>query len=160
MYVDFKDMPETSKIWIYQSSREITKSEEVQIKTDIENFVNNWTAHSEKLAASFQIKYHYFIIISVDISVNDTTGCSQDALFREIQSIEKRYDLSLLDREKMAFFIDKKVQIMPLNEIKSHIKNGNINTQSIFFNNLSPFLGDLNDKWMISAGETWLKKYF
>lgn len=160
MYVPFEELPESSKIWIYQSNRKFEKREEVEIGTNLKNFVEKWTSHSNVLRASFDIKHNYFIIVAVDTSVNDTSGCSQDSLFRQIKEIQQKFNLDLMDREKLGFLIDGKVKLISLNNIKNEIKRENINIQSKFFNNLAHFLGDLQDNWLMSIEKTWLKKYF
>lgn len=160
MYVPFNQLPNSSKIWIYQSNKEFNKNEIVEINTNLKSFVQNWTSHSDSLHASFDIKHNYFIIIGVDTTHNDTSGCSQDALFRNIKELEKSYDLSLLDRENLAFLIDDKVKIIKLKDIEKNINNNNINIQSIFFNNLAHFLEDLNNNWLVPIEKTWLNKYF
>ena len=66
MYTPFENLPEESKIWIYQSNRKLTDDEVTAITTKCKEFVENWAAHGTSLEASFLIKYNRFIIFAVN----------------------------------------------------------------------------------------------
>jgi hypothetical protein len=52
MYVPFEDLPEESKIWIYQSNRKFSDAEFSEIETDLQAFLENWAAHGTSLVSS------------------------------------------------------------------------------------------------------------
>ena len=79
MYVDFDTLKDNSRIWVYQSSREFNGDEVKAIEAKLKDFVNEWTRHGDDLKASFEIKYNHFIILAVDESFNQVSGCSIDA---------------------------------------------------------------------------------
>lgn len=160
MYVPFEVLPDSAKVWIYQSNRELTDSEVINISEELVNFTNDWTAHNQKLNSSFVIKYKYFIVLAVDESLASASGCSIDSSVKTIKNIEKMHNLSFFDRTNLAFWMDKQVKIINLNQIDDAIKLNKINSHSIFFNNLATSIGDLSSEWMIPIEKTWLKKYF
>ena len=49
MIVDFKTMPDDSRIWIYQSNRDFNESEIGVIKDKTISFLDNWQAHGKDL---------------------------------------------------------------------------------------------------------------
>ena len=53
MFVSFYELPDSSRIWIYQCNRELTEKEISEIKKLAENFVGEWTAHQQTLHAGF-----------------------------------------------------------------------------------------------------------
>ena len=69
MYVPFESLPEESRIWIYQSSRKFSDEEIADIKNDLEEFLNNWSAHGSALEASYEIKYNRFMLLFYSIPV-------------------------------------------------------------------------------------------
>lgn len=89
MFVPFESLPQESKIWIYQSNRKFSDDECSEIETDLESFLQNWSAHGTSLEASYQLKYNRFIIIAVNQEVQNATGCSIDASVQFIQNLEK-----------------------------------------------------------------------
>ena len=103
MYIPFENLPEESKIWIYQSSRKFSDDEVSEIDKDLIEFITNWSAHGISLEASFQIKHNRFIIIAVNQEVQQATGCSIDKSVEFIQSLEQKYSVDLLDKMNVAF---------------------------------------------------------
>ena len=79
MLVEFEQLSDTSKVWIYQSDRPFTAAEELEIRKRIEQFLSSWKRHGDDLKASYQIKYNHFIIISADETQHPVSGCSIDA---------------------------------------------------------------------------------
>lgn len=160
MYIPFEEMSSSSRIWIYQSDRKFNEEEVQDISNHLQSFTEGWAAHNLSLKTSFCIKYNHFIILSVDESDTGASGCSIDSSVKTIKEIETKHNLSFFDRLNLAFIINEKVKITPLNCLEKEIKLENINKQSIFFNNLASTIGNLSSNWMIPIEKTWLNKFF
>lgn len=102
MLVDFNDLPETSRVWIYQANRSFTLDELEEIEKKIKEFITQWTAHGADLKAGYEIKYKRFITIGLDQGVNQATGCSIDASVRFIQELEQVYNVDLMDKMNVS----------------------------------------------------------
>ena len=103
MLVDFKDLPDSSRIWIYQSNRSFSEVELVEIRAALDQFLSEWTAHGSDLNAGYEIPYNRFIVIALDQSIAGATGCSIDASVRFIQSLEQKYTVDLLDKMNVSY---------------------------------------------------------
>jgi tRNA U34 5-methylaminomethyl-2-thiouridine-forming methyltransferase MnmC len=88
MYVPFENLPEESRIWIYQSNRKFSDAEFSEIN-HFATFLETWAAHGTSLESSYQLKYNRFIIIAVNQDVQPATGCSIDSSVEFIQSLEQ-----------------------------------------------------------------------
>ncbi len=63
MYIPFENLPEESKIWIYQSNRKFSDAEFSEIETDVRAFLDSWEAHSVSsgIVLSNEIQsFHYY----------------------------------------------------------------------------------------------------
>ncbi len=98
MYVDFDTLQDNSRVWVYQSSREFNVEEVKAIEAKLKNFVNEWTRHGDDLKASFEIKYNHFIILAVDESFNQVSGCSIDASTHVFKQFENEFKVELLNK--------------------------------------------------------------
>ena len=65
MIVEFENLPDDSRIWIYQSSRKLSDQEVEIILPRLTQFLEQWTAHGTDLEAGFEIKYNRFIVIGL-----------------------------------------------------------------------------------------------
>ncbi len=160
MYVPFENLPEESRIWIYQSNRKFSDEEVAEIETGLLDFLNNWSAHGAGLEASYQIKYNRFIIIAVNQEVQAATGCSIDASVAFIQSLEQKYNVDLLDKMNVTFKNGEHVAHKTLIDFKRMAKEKAVTANTIVFNNLVNTIEEWNENWEVPAGESWHSRFF
>lgn len=160
MYVPFENLPEESRIWIYQSNRKFSDEEVAEIESGLLDFLNNWSAHGAGLEASYQIKYNRFIIIAVNQEVQATTGCSIDASVAFIQSLEQKYNVDLLDKMNVTFKNGEHVAHKTLIDFKRMAKEKAVTANTIVFNNLVNTIEEWNENWEVPAGESWHSRFF
>ncbi len=160
MYIPFENLPEESKIWIYQSSRKFSEDEIATINEDLQIFIENWSAHGTSLEASFLIKYNRFIVFAVNQEVQAATGCSIDKSVEFIQNIEQKFSVDLLDKMNVAFKQGEFVTYKTLLEFKKLAKDKSVSENTIVFNNLVNTIEEFNDGWEIPAAESWHSRFF
>ena len=160
MYSAFNELSPSSKIWIYQSDRELNSEELDYLNSELRSFSEGWAAHSQSLKTSYKIEHNYFIILSVDESINDASGCSIDSSVRIIKKVGEKIKVDFFKRENVAFLIDGKVKIVNLSSIKNEIENNEIDNSTLFFNNQLNTIQELKESWKVEAKTTWLNRYF
>jgi hypothetical protein len=160
MYIPFENLPQESRIWIYQSSRKFSDEEVAEIEKDLMLFIENWSAHGTSLEASFTIRYNRFIILSVNQEFHPATGCSIDASVGFIQNLEQKYIVDLLDKMNVAFKQGEFVTYKTLLEFKKLAKDKSVSENTIVFNNLVNTIEELNEGWEIPASESWHSRFF
>jgi len=160
MYLPFNEMPDTARVWIYQSSRKFTPEEKHYIIQKIKDFCNKWNTHGILMPTSFELLYDQFIILAVDEADLGASGCSIDSSVRTLREIEQQLGVNLLDQGKISFINEGNVVISKLQEIKNYILAGNLVEETPVFNPLVNKKEDLTNNWLIPAKDSWLKKYF
>ncbi|MEQ8469543.1 MAG: hypothetical protein RIC35_00070 [Marinoscillum sp.] len=153
-------MPDHARIWVYQSTRVFTPEEEAFISEQLTHFTNQWAAHGQQLAATFSIELDQFIVLAVDESMHQASGCSIDASVHVIKHIEQHTGLTLLDRSKVAYMDGEQVGVQPFNAMKKAIAEGIIKKDTIIFNNAIQNTGEWKSNWKQAASESWLKRFF
>lgn len=160
MFVEFDKMPDTSRIWIYQSNREFSSEEVNVITLNAKNFIENWTRHGDDLKGSFTMVYNRFVIIAVDENFANVSGCSIDASVRFIQQIQSELNVDLLNKLHIAFKTNDDVNSVSLNDFRSFIASDKITQDTIVFNNLVNTKADFESKWEVPAKESWHQRLF
>ena len=61
-----EDFDPSSKVWIYQSSRLFTMGEALEIEDMMNDFVDNWNSHGEKVKGYANLIFGQFLIIMAD----------------------------------------------------------------------------------------------
>jgi hypothetical protein len=159
MLVDFDSLENSSKVWIYQANRAFSKNEEEEIVAKIENFIAIWQVHGKDLRASYQIKYHHFIIIAVDEDFNEVSGCSIDASVNLIQQLEKKFQIDLTNKLNISFKDFNNINIVSLASFKEFAKQQKVTKNTVVFNNLVTTKADFENNWEITADKSWHKRF-
>ena len=159
MLVEFETLPESARVWIYQSSRSLSDDELTEIRQGLDTFLESWTAHGNDLNAGYEIKYKRFIIIALDQSAQGATGCSIDASVHFIQGLEKKYDILLLDKMNVSYKQGAFVAYKSLVDFKAMAKQKAISKNTIVFNNLVANKGEYLEHWEVPASESWHARF-
>lgn len=159
MLVDFKQLPDSSRVWIYQANRSLSTTELEEIKNKLEIFIESWTAHGADLQAGYDIKYKRFITIGLDQELNNATGCSIDASVHFIQQLEKEYEIDLLDKMNVSFKQGEFVAYKTLTDFRKMAKNRSVSPNTIVFNNLVTNKGEYLTSWEVPAKESWHNRF-
>lgn len=159
MLVDFSTLPETSRVWIYQTNRSFSDTELEEIKAKLDIFIESWTAHGSDLKAGYDIRYKRFIILALDQEVNKATGCSIDASVTFIQQLEKEYNVDLLDKMNVSYKQGEFVAHKTLTDFRKMAKQKAVSKNTIVFNNLVTNIEELNESWEVPASESWHNRF-
>jgi len=160
MYVDFESLSGASRIWVYQSNRELREDEVVEMSHKLKRFIEEWTRHGDDLKGSFQIKYNHFIILAVDESFNQVSGCSIDASTHVFKNFEQEYQLELLNKLNTAFKYGEHINVVSLGDFQKYVKESKILPDTTVFNNMVQTKKELDLLWEIPASKSWHSRYF
>ena len=83
----FNSLSGDSRIWVYQSSRELSDDELSRIQNKASSFIVDWAAHGALLEASIEVFHNIFVVVCVDENHAGATGCSIDKSFKFIDDI-------------------------------------------------------------------------
>ena len=159
MLVDFKTLPDDSRIWIYQSSRSFAQEELIEVNKGLDDFIKDWTAHGSDLRAGYEIRYKRFIILALDQSQTGASGCSIDASVHFIQHLEKKYHLELLDKMNVSYKQGDFIAYKSLVDFKKMAKQKAVSKRTIVFNNLVANKQEYMEHWEVPASESWHSRF-
>ena len=158
MLVDFKLLSDSSKLWVFQSDKIISPSNQKILINEISPFLTNWSSHGAEIKSSFEIRYDLFLIISVDEEINSASGCSIDKLTNFIIQISNEIGVDFFNRLNVAYKSDsEKINLRSLSDFKTLISEGKINEESIVFNNLIKTKKDYIKQWEVQLKNSWHK---
>ena len=159
MLIPFENLPDSSRVWIYQANRSFTDQELQEIKTQSEDFITQWTVHGADLKASFEIRYKRFIIFGLDQELNMPSGCSIDDSVNFIQHLEKQYDVDLLDKMNVSYKQGEFIAYKNLIDFRKMAKEKAVSPNTIVFNNLVNTKAEYLSDWEVPASESWHNRF-
>lgn len=159
MLVPFKNLPDSSRVWIYQANRSFTADEIQEISKKLDLFIERWTAHGANLKAAYEIKYNRFITIALDQDITAASGCSIDASVHFIQQLEKEYNVDLLDKMNVSYKQGDFIAYKNLTDFRKMAKEKAVSSKTIVFNNLVNNKAEYLSDWEVPASESWHKRF-
>jgi|TARA_B110000003_G_scaffold230409_1_gene232479 hypothetical protein len=160
MITDFKNIPDDSRVWIYQSNRDFSDSEIKIINNKTALFLDNWKAHGNELQASYLIKERRFLVIAVNEEYNPIGGCSIDYSLQLVNDISTTINLDLLDRLSVNYISENKIKSISLRDLKNKIKNRSFSPETIIFNTTVKTKKELSSDFELKISSSWLSKFF
>lgn len=158
MFVDFNQLDDNAKIFLYPSSKKFYPELLSQIQTQVDEFVKEWSTKNE-IEVSFKIEYQRFIIIGINPDKPITTSII-DELVSFIFKLQSQHDTELLDKLNVCFKQGAYVQYKEVKEFKKLIKNKSVTPNTLVFNNLIHTKTELESDWELPAEDTWYNRMF
>jgi len=159
MYVPFGQMPDDSRIWIYQSNRSLDTQEVEVASAVLLNFTEQWTAHQNNLKASFTILYQRFIVLAVDEKAAGASGCSIDSSVRVLQQLQKEFDVDLFNRTLIYYKAEEDyIDSAEMGDFKALLSSGELTADTVVFNNMIEQINQLDTEWEVPVSKSWHKQ--
>ena len=147
------------RIWIYTLSKELTNEQLSNFKNNCQEFVSSWTAHEVKLDASYELVNNMLLIFKVNEDSYNASGCSIDKQLRFIKEQEQIFGVELLNRMLVAYEQNSELKITHQSKIKELLLAGEINKDTLIYDNTITSSNELSSSWKVSLSQTWLSKY-
>ncbi len=160
MYVDFNDLPDTARIWVYQADRELNSTQVEEMQKALKDFIEDWTRHGDDLKGSFAVLHNHFIVIGVDESFNQVSGCSIDASTHVFKRFEQQFGLDLFNKLNTAFRSGDHINVVSMSDFQKFIREERITEETTVFNNMVQTKGELSNSWEVPAAQSWHSRYF
>jgi len=154
----FETFPATSRVWIYQSKTAFSEANVTKIRGHIAAFTQQWASHNRALQAAGDVLYGRFIVLMVDESMAGASGCSIDSSVHFIKEIEQVYKVDLFDRMIFTYEKDNTVQAADREQFSALYASGEINDDTIVFDNLVNTKADFDQVWKVRLGDSWHKR--
>jgi hypothetical protein len=87
--VAFDHLPPDARVWVFAASRPLTPDEQAQVLAPVDAYLAQWKAHGAPLTCARDMRHERFLAIGVDERAAGASGCSVDALFRQLQQLER-----------------------------------------------------------------------
>jgi hypothetical protein len=150
------EFDESSRVWIYQSSRLFSLQEAFRIEEMLRTFVSSWNSHGVPVNGFANLYFGQFIVLMADERGSQVSGCSTDSSVHLMKELEKQFSVQLFDRQLLAFYIKDKVQLLPLTQLASGFAQGLIHADTLYFNNTVLTKKELENNWIIPVKNSWL----
>lgn len=148
-------MPSTARVWIYQANRTLQDNEMNSVLAKCREFVQDWAAHGQSLAADVLQKHKRFVIFVVDEQLAQVTGCSIDKSVNLMQEIGTQLNIDFFDRMQITYLEGEQVKDARMHEFWAMRKANVVTDETTVFNNLVQTWGEFQNRWEGPFAQSW-----
>ena len=149
------ELSPATKVWIYQAGTEFT-DEQLKIFRELaEIFFQNWESHGKPVKGTIEVFHNRFIVFFIDEQDEQACGKCVDASVRFAKELEEELKVSLLDRMSVAYRKARKIFSCQLPEFKRMIERGEVNEDTLVFNNTIHSLPEFENSWEVPVKNSW-----
>jgi hypothetical protein len=157
----FDALPADARLWIFAAERPLAARERDYLLSAVDGFLDQWQAHRRPLTSARDFRHDRFLLVGVDEAAAGVSGCSIDALLRDIKRVEAALSVALVDHAPVVFRDGEAIQRVPRDEFAELARAGRVTPDTIVFDNTLTQMGDLQaGRWEVPAAQTWHGRAF
>src|SRR5919206_4309582 len=155
--VPFDSLPDSARIWVFGSDRPVSGPAAERLLGEVDRFLGQWRAHGAPLRSARLWAENRFLVVGVDQSDANASGCSIDGLFRALQLLERDIDARIVGGGRV-YYRDQAgvVQSASRAELVDLIARGVIGPDTVVFDTSITDLGEWRGRFEQPARKTWV----
>ncbi len=145
-----------SRVWIYGAERALTKEETKLVRERAQEFVSQWVSHAQDLNAGADVLHNRFLVLAVDETQAEASGCSIDGSVNFVQSLGAEIGVDFFNRMRFSYRDDSgSIHTVGREEFKLLYSQGQLKNESIVFDPLVKELGELRQIFERPLEDSW-----
>jgi hypothetical protein len=154
--VPFSALPDSARIWIFGSDKPLRGAVADSLLAEVDSYLDQWKAHGFPLRAAREWRDDRFLIVGIDPTVEQASGCSIDGLFRSLQQLQKSIGAQLLGGGRV-FYRDPSgaTQAVDRDEFATLASAGKISAKTPVFDTSLTQLDAWKSKFERPLSESW-----
>lgn len=159
--VPITSLPDHARVWVFAAERPLEGAARDGLLADVDAFLDGWAAHGTPLRCGRDLVDDRFLIIAVDEQAAGVSGCSIDALTRQLRAHEQRLGMALLDNGPIHYRADGRVVRVTRATFAALVDDRTVTPDTVVFDNTVPNLGAVRaGKWETAARGAWVGRAF
>ena len=154
--IDFDQLPDASRVWVFGVSDGFSASEEASFLAVVDGFLDVWVAHGHALRCGRDWRHGRFLLVAVDEASEPPSGCSIDAMVQVLKDEQRRLGVAIVDHAAVWYLEDGEVWRVTRAEFKALAEADQIGADTVVFDNTVTRLSQVREGgWERPARESW-----
>jgi hypothetical protein len=145
----------TTRLWVYQANKPFPSDAVPEIRSNLQAFARQWVSHNRQLKADADVLHDRFVILMVDESQADASGCSIDSSVHFLKKLQAEYGVDLFDRMYFSYQDGDGVHTVSREEFARRYAEGQINDHTMVFDTLVESKAAFDKGWLKPLSESW-----
>jgi hypothetical protein len=117
--VRFSELPDNARVWVFGSDKPLTGAVADSLLAEVDQYLDQWKAHGFPLRAAREWREDRFLVIGIDPTVEQASGCSIDGLFRALQNLQKTIGAQMVGGGRVFYRDSTGIQSVAREEFSS-----------------------------------------
>lgn len=154
--VPFDTLPPDARIWVFGSDVPLNGAVADTLLAEVDGYLSQWKAHGFPLKAAREWREDRFLVIGIDPTEEQASGCSIDGLFRALQQLQKTIGAQLVGGGRV-FYRDATgaAQSISRSEFSDLTAKGTVGPKTPVFDTSVTRLADWKAKFEKPLAESW-----
>lgn len=159
--IPFDQLPPHARLWIFPAARPMSDQESRRVLAEVDTFIAQWAAHGVPLSAGRDLRHDRFVLVAVDEQAAGVSGCSIDALVRQMARLETELGVELVNNAPVLYRDGQTIVRVSREQFADLAADGTVNLDTQVFDNTVAKLGDLlAGRWEVRAADAWHARAF
>ena len=154
--VPFDSLPDDARVWVFGAERPLDAAAEKRLLAVVDTCLAQWTAHGAPLTSGRDWREGRFLSIAVDQRATGASGCSIDALFHQLQSLERELGVAIVGGGRL-FYRDSSARVQSTDraDFSDLAERGIVTAETPVFDPTVATLGAWRAEFERRASESW-----
>ena len=127
-------------------------------QTALDAFSRQWTAHNQALQAKAEVFHNQYVILMVDETRADASGCSIDKSVHFLEHLGQQLGVDLFERMRFAWVENETLHFAGRTEFTALVAEGRITRDTLVVNTLAQTKEELEQRWLLPFGASWHRR--
>jgi hypothetical protein len=158
----FDALPDDARLWVFGAARPLAAPEADAVLARADAFLAGWAAHGAPVVGARTLLEGRFLLVGADERATGVSGCSIDALFRTLATLEGEIDVPLTD-VGTVFWRDRDgtVRGEPRPAFRARVRAGEVDGSTPVFDTTIATVGEYRGGgWERAMASAWHAKAF
>ena len=144
----FENLNSNSKVWVYTSDRPLSVAENDYLQKQSSLFVEDWAAHGVGLKAEALVYKNQFLILAVDESQTNASGCSIDSSVKFVKAMGGEINTDFFNRMNLVITKNEcELEMTHVSDLKNFLDYS-------VYNPMITTLEQLRNSWLIPVSSS------
>jgi hypothetical protein len=159
--VPFASLPDSARLWVLATARSLSKDEVPALLDGVDLFLEAWLSHKRMVRAARELRYDRFLLVGVDETDVDLSGCSIDSLRHGMEELGARLGVAWTESPAVVYREENEIRSVSRDVFRERVRAGAVEGGTIVFDNIIGTVGALRaGRWEIPMRESWHSRAF
>ncbi|MBI1192676.1 MAG: hypothetical protein GC205_05820 [Bacteroidetes bacterium] len=155
MFAPLDQLPDDSRIWIYQADRALSFAECGALDEALSAFAQRWAAHGAPVRAWAGVKDQHFLVFAADENYSGVSGCSIDSSVQMVREWGTRLGVDFFGRLTLACETPQGLKLLHRDALEAAEKSGLLGPETTVYDHTVQTLGQWRNTWKRPLRQSW-----